>query len=276
MSKETYSTLGEQKKSNYALQDNLSKEDFIRELTEGLLPPPQYFGMNVALNKSGYDRIDEVIKRGLSPINIQRFKELSLKSDILILDTRKAGEYAKGHIPGSLFTGLEGQFAPWVGALIPDIRQKLVLITAIGKEEETVRRLARVGYDQVIGYLEGSFQVWLDNGEIIETIDRITVDELLGLDLPSSTIVDVRKPSEYEASHINNALLLPLDFIQNNLSDYPKQPFVLHCAGGYRSMIAASILKKNGIHEIKDVIGGFNAIPSNSQFTSTFVCPSEN
>lgn len=276
MSKETYSTLGEQKKSNYALQNDLSKEDFIRELTEGLLPPPQYFGMNVALNKSGYDRIDEVIKRGLSPINIQRFKELSLKSDILILDTRKAGEYAKGHIPGSLFTGLEGQFAPWVGALIPDIRQKLVLITAIGKEEETVRRLARVGYDQVIGYLEGSFQVWLDNGEIIETIDRITVDELLGLDLPSSTIVDVRKPSEYEASHINNALLLPLDFIQNNLSDYPKQPFILHCAGGYRSMIAASILKKNGIHEIKDVIGGFNAIPSNSQITSTFVCPSEN
>lgn len=276
MSKETFSTLGEQKKSNYALQKELSKDDFIRDLTDGLLPPPNYFGMNVALNKSGYDNIDEVIDRGLSPITIQRFKELSLESDILILDTRKAGEYAKGHIPGSLFTGLEGQFAPWVGALIPDIQQKLVLITPIGKEEETVRRLARVGYDQVIGYLEGSFQVWLDNGEIIETIDRITVDELLILDLPSSTIVDVRKPSEYEASHINNARLLPLDFIQNNLSDYPKQPFILHCAGGYRSMIAASILKKNGIHEIKDVIGGFNEIPPNSEITSTFVCPSEN
>jgi glyoxylase-like metal-dependent hydrolase (beta-lactamase superfamily II)/rhodanese-related sulfurtransferase len=276
MSKETFSTLGEQKESNYALQKELSKEDFIRDLTDGLLPPPSYFGMNVALNKSGYDSIDEVIDRGLSPISIQRFKELSLESDILILDTRKAGEYAKGHIPGSLFTGLEGQFAPWVGALIPDIQQKLVLITPIGKEEETVRRLARVGYDQVIGYLEGSFQVWLDNGEIIETIDRITVDELLSLDLPSSTIVDVRKPGEYEASHINNALLLPLDFIQNNLSDYPKQPFILHCAGGYRSMIAASILKKNGIHELKDVIGGFNAIPSNSEITSTFICPSEN
>ena len=276
MSKETFSTLGEQKESNYALQKELSKDDFIRDLTDGLLPPPSYFGMNVALNKSGYDSIDEVIDRGLSPITIQRFKELSLESDILILDTRKAGEYAKGHIPGSLFTGLEGQFAPWVGALIPDIQQKLVLITPIGKEEETVRRLARVGYDQVIGYLEGSFQVWLDNGEIIETIDRITVDELLSLDLPSSTIVDVRKPGEYEASHINNALLLPLDFIQNNLSDYPKQPFILHCAGGYRSMIAASILKKNGIHELKDVIGGFNAIPSNSEITSTFICPSEN
>ena len=155
MSKETFSTLGEQKESNYALQKELSKDDFIRDLTDGLLPPPSYFGMNVALNKSGYDSIDEVIDRGLSPITIQRFKELSLESDILILDTRKAGEYAKGHIPGSLFTGLEGQFAPWVGALIPDIQQKLVLITPIGKEEETVRRLARVGYDQVIGYLGG-------------------------------------------------------------------------------------------------------------------------
>jgi glyoxylase-like metal-dependent hydrolase (beta-lactamase superfamily II)/rhodanese-related sulfurtransferase len=276
MSKETFSTLGEQKKSNYALQEELSKEDFIRDLTDGLLPPPSYFGMNVALNKSGYDNIDEVIERGLSPITIQRFKDLSLESDILLLDTRKASEYAKGHIPGSLFTGLEGQFAPWVGALIPDIQQKLVLITPIGMEEETVRRLARVGYDQVIGYLEGSFQVWLDNGEIIETIDRITVDELLSLDLPASTIVDVRKPGEYEASHINNALLLPLDFIQKNLSDYPKQPFILHCAGGYRSMIAASILKKNGIHDLKDIIGGFNAIPDDSGLTTTSICQSGN
>ena len=277
MSKETFSTLGEQKKSNYALQKGLSREDFIRDLTDGLLPPPSYFGMNVALNKSGYDNIDEVIDRGLNPITIQRLKELSLESDILILDTRKADDYAKGHIPGSLFIGLEGQFAPWVGALIPDIQQKLVLITPIGKEEETVRRLARVGYDQVMGYLKGSFQVWLDKGENIETIDRITVDELLSLDLPSSTIVDVRKPGEYEASHIEGAKLLPLDFINDSISEYPaKVPFILHCAGGYRSMIAASILKRNGIHDIKDIIGGFNAIPDDTGLTTTFVCPSEN
>ena len=277
MSKETFSTLGEQKKSNYALQKGLSREDFIRDLTDGLLPPPSYFGMNVALNKSGYDNIDEVIDRGLNPITIQRLKELSLESDILILDTRKADDYAKGHIPGSLFIGLEGQFAPWVGALIPDIQQKLVLITPIGKEEETVRRLARVGYDQVMGYLKGSFQVWLDKGENIETIDRITVDELLSLDLPSSTIVDVRKPGEYEASHIEGAKLLPLDFINDSISEYPaKVPFILHCAGGYRSMIAASILKRNGIHDIKDIIGGFNAIPDDTGLTTAFVCPSEN
>ena len=277
MSKETFSTLGEQKKSNYALQKGLSREDFIRDLTDGLLPPPSYFGMNVALNKSGYDNIDEVIDRGLNPITIQRLKELSLESDTLILDTRKADDYAKGHIPGSLFIGLEGQFAPWVGALIPDIQQKLVLITPIGKEEETVRRLARVGYDQVMGYLKGSFQVWLDKGENIETIDRITVDELLSLDLPSSTIVDVRKPGEYEASHIEGAKLLPLDFINDSISEYPaKVPFILHCAGGYRSMIAASILKRNGIHDIKDIIGGFNAIPDDTGLTTAFVCPSEN
>ena len=277
MSKETFSTLGEQKKSNYALQKGLSREDFIRDLTDGLLPPPSYFGMNVALNKSGYDNIDEVIDRGLNPITIQRLKELSLESDILILDTRKADDYAKGHIPGSIFIGLEGQFAPWVGALIPDIRQKLVLITPNGKEEETVRRLARVGYDQVMGYLKGSFQVWLDKGENIETIDRITVDELLSLDLPSSTIVDVRKPGEYEASHIEGAKLLPLDFINDSISEYPaKVPFILHCAGGYRSMIAASILKRNGIHDIKDIIGGFNAIPDDTGLTTAFVCPSEN
>ena len=146
----------------------------------------------------------------------------------------------------------------------------------MGKEEETVRRLARVGYDQVIGFLEGGYKAWLDAGNSFQTVNRIEADELLNLNMEQTTIVDIRKPGEYEASHIKNAHLLPLDFIQNNLSDYPRQPFILHCAGGYRSMIAASILKKNGIHNMKDVIGGFNAIPANSEITSTFVCPSGN
>ena len=276
MSKETFSTLGEQKNSNYALQKELSKDDFIRELTDGLLPPPQYFGMNVSLNKSGFDRINEVISRGLNPLKLDDFEKFSMQDDVLVLDTRKASEFAKGHIPNSIFVGLEGQFAPWVGALVPDISQKIILVCEKGKEEEAVRRLARVGYDQVVGYLDGSFQNWLDRGKLTETVDRITVDELLSLDLTASTIVDVRKPGEYEASHINDAHLLPLDFIQDNMDAYPKEPFVLHCAGGYRSMIAASILKKSGIREIKDVIGGFNAIPANSEITSTFVCPSGN
>ena len=274
MSKETYSTLGEQKRNNYAFNPALSKEDFVNELIDGLLPPPSYFGMNVALNKSGYDNIDEVIERGLTPLNLETFKNLSTNNDILVLDTRKAMVFSEGHIPGSLFVGLEGQFAPWVGAIIPDIKQKLILVAPEGKEEETVRRLARVGYDQVMGYLEGGFQTWSMNNETVDSVERLMVDDLLQLDLSSSTIVDVRKPGEYEASHINKAFLLPLDFIQDNITEYPKEPFILHCAGGYRSMIAASILKKNDIHKIKDLIGGFNAIPANSEITSTFVCPS--
>ena len=276
MSKETFSTLGEQKRTNYALNLKLSKSDFVNELINGLLPPPGYFGMNVSLNKSGYENITEVINRGLTPLNIEKFKELSAKDDILILDTRKAAEFSKGHIPGSLFVGLEGQFAPWVGAVIPNINQKLILVTPEGKEEETVRRLARVGYDQVIGYLDGGFECWSAQNEKLDCVERITVDELLEMEISSSTIVDVRKPGEYEASHINDANLLPLDFIQENIKDYPGEPFILHCAGGYRSMIAASILKRHNMHKIKDVIGGFNAIPSNSEITSTFVCPSGN
>ena len=276
MSKETFSTLGEQKKTNYALNLELSKSDFVKELIHGLLPPPGYFGMNVSLNKSGYENITEVINRGLTPLNIEKFKDLSAKDDILILDTRKAAEFSKGHIPGSLFVGLEGQFAPWVGAVIPNINQKLILVTPEGKEEETVRRLARVGYDQVIGYLDGGFECWSAQNEKLDCVERITVDELLEMEISSSTIVDVRKPGEYEASHINDANLLPLDFIHENIKDYPGEPFILHCAGGYRSMIAASILKRHNMHKIKDVIGGFNAIPTNSEITSTFVCPSGN
>lgn len=273
MSKETFSTLGEQKKNNYAFDSKLSKIDFVNQLIDGLLPPPGYFGLNVALNKSGYDNIDEVINRGLTPLKLQSFNTHLEDKDVLVLDTRTASDFAKGHIPGSLFIGLEGQFAPWVGAVIPNIKQKLVLITPMGKEEETVRRLSRVGFDQVIGYLNGGFQEWLENNDRIESVNRIHVNDLLELDISSTRIVDVRKPGEYEASHINDAVLLPLDFINDNINAYPDTPFLLHCAGGYRSMIAASILKRNGVNDIKDVIGGFNAIPENSEITSTFICP---
>lgn len=273
MSKETFSTLGEQKKNNYAFDSKLTKSNFVSQLIDGLLPPPGYFGLNVALNKSGYDNIDEVITRGLTPLNLDTFKSFAADNQVLILDTRTASDFAEGHIQGSLFVGLEGQFAPWAGAVIPDINQKLVLVTPVGKEEETVIRLSRVGYDQVIGYLDGGIQEWLINNENIESVNRINVTDLLNLDISSTKIIDVRKPGEYEASHINDALLLPLDFIKDNINEYPNTPFILHCAGGYRSMIAASILKRNGIHDITDVIGGFNAIPENAEITSTFVCP---
>ncbi len=273
MSKETFSTLGEQKKNNYAFDSKLTKSNFVSQLIDGLLPPPGYFGLNVALNKSGYDNIDEVITRGLTPLNLDTFKSFAADKQVLILDTRSVRDFAEGHIQGSLFVGLEGQFAPWVGAVIPDINQKLVLVTPVGKEEETVIRLSRVGYDQVIGYLDGGIQEWLINNENIESVNRINVTDLLNLDISSTKIIDVRKPGEYEASHINDALLLPLDFIKDNINEYPNTPFILHCAGGYRSMIAASILKRNGIHDITDVIGGFNAIPENAEITSTFVCP---
>ena len=273
MSKETFSTLGEQKKNNYAFDAKLTKSDFVSQLIDGLLPPPGYFGLNVALNKSGYDNIDEVLNRGLTPLKLDSFKRISADKEVMILDTRTASDFAEGHIQGSLFVGLEGQFAPWVGAVIPDINQKLVLVTPVGKEEETVIRLSRVGYDQVIGYLSGGFQAWSGNNENIASVNRMNVKDLLDLEISSRKIVDVRKPGEYEASHINDAVLLPLDFIKDNINEYPNTPFILHCAGGYRSMIAASILKRNGIHDITDVIGGFNAIPENAEITSTFVCP---
>ena len=273
MSKETFSTLGEQKKNNYAFDAKLTKSDFVSQLIDGLLPPPGYFGLNVALNKSGYDSIDEVLNRGLTPLKFNSFKRISADKEVMILDTRTASDFAEGHIQGSLFVGLEGQFAPWVGAVIPDINQKLVLVTPVGKEEETVIRLSRVGYDQVIGYLSGGFQAWSGSNENIASVKRMNVKDLLDLEISSTKIVDVRKPGEYEASHINNAVLLPLDFIKDNINEYPNTPFILHCAGGYRSMIAASILKRNGIHDITDVIGGFNAIPENAEITSTFVCP---
>ncbi len=273
MSKETYSTIGEQKRNNYALNEDLKKEDFIRELIDGLLPPPNYFGMNVALNKGGYERINEVIERGLNPLSTAEFTEAVSQDDVVVLDTRKAQKYADCHVPNSIFIGLDGQFAPWVGALIPDISRKIILIIENGREEEAVRRLARVGYDQVLGYLDGGFESWVVSGADCGKVDRISVDDFLRLQLSDETVVDVRKPGEFESAHIEDALLLPLDFINDTLSEFPKdKALILHCAGGYRSMIAASILKKNGIHDLKDIIGGFNAIPDTSGIIRSTVC----
>tara|TARA_B100000767_G_C19597623_1_gene464222 strand:- start:70 stop:837 length:768 start_codon:yes stop_codon:yes gene_type:complete len=253
----------------------MTKAEFVKELTAGLMPPPQYFGMNVHMNKSGYDSIDEVMRRGMQALSIDSFTALLSQDDILLLDTRNANDFAEGFIPGSIFIGLEGQFAPWVGALIPTDRQKIILLTEPGKEKETVKRLARVGYDNVLGFLAGGFQTWLSADNSIETVSRINVTEFMSLDFDQECVIDVRKPGEYEASHLKVAKSLPLDFIKENIKSYPKNiPLLLHCAGGYRSMIAASILKKNGFNVIEDLIGGYKDIPVSFSLRTDFVCPS--
>ncbi len=275
LSKETVSTIGEQKKQNYALRSDMTESQFIKEVTDGLLPPPGYFGMNVAMNKSGYEQISEVMRRGLTPLTLEAFDLLTSNNEILILDTRSANEFSKGFIKGSLFVGLEGQFAPWVGAMIPNIDQQIVLITDLGKEEETVKRLARVGYDHVLGYLNGGFQVWRNAGRKIETIERIDAEQFEKQFQQSPIVIDVRKPGEFEAEHIESATNLPLDYINENSSNYPNEPFILHCAGGYRSMIAASVLKMRGLDNFVDVIGGFSAIAKTAVKRTQFQCSSK-
>ena len=276
MSKETVSTIGQQKEMNYALKSDLTKQEFIKELTDGLLPPPGYFGLNVHLNKFGYDPIHEVMKRGVNALSVDAFEMLANDEDALVLDTRSANDFASSHIPNSIFIGLDGQFAPWVGALITDIKQKIILVTDIGREEETVKRLARVGYDHVLGYLSGGFETWTNSGKDVDCVKRITAEQLENeITWKEDTIVDVRKPGEFEAEHLENALTLPLDFINNNFSEYPKnKSLVLHCAGGYRSMIAASILKSRGCHDLVDVIGGYGALSKTGLPKTNFVCPS--
>tara|TARA_B110000093_G_C12966993_1_gene410138 strand:+ start:1816 stop:3222 length:1407 start_codon:yes stop_codon:yes gene_type:complete len=276
MSKETTSTIGEQKALNYALRADMTKEEFVDEVTDGLMPAPQYFGMNVAMNKKGYDPISEVMKRGNTALSIGDFTDLSSQSDVLILDTREATDFSNGFISGSIFIGLEGQFAPWVGALISTDNQKIILVTDTGKEEEAVQRLARVGYDNVLGFLQGGISSWIESGGSTEKLDRLNVTEFSSLDLEKECVIDVRKPGEHDASHLTVATSLPLDYIGKNLPEYPvDKPLILHCAGGYRSLIAASILKKNGIKNVRDLIGGYNAIPENFSLKSDFVCPSK-
>lgn len=277
MSKETVSTIAEQKQMNYALRANMSEEEFVKEVTDGLLPPPAYFPLNVAMNKNGYDSIDTVMERGLRSLNVEEFETAANETEALVLDTRNADVFRKGFVPNSINIGLDGQFAPWVGALIPDVKQQILLVAEPGKEEETVTRLARVGYDFVIGYLNGSFEAWKNAGKEIDTITRITADEFASrVDVQKDKIIDVRRASEYEAEHVENANNIPLDFINENIASFPKdEHFFLHCAGGYRSMITSSILKSRGWDNFTEVAGGFNAIAKTEVPRTTFVCQSK-
>lgn len=276
MSKETTDTLGNQKRFNYALRANMSREEFIREVTDGLLAPPTYFPQNVLLNKQGYESIDTVLSRGGHALTPDAFEAAANETGAVVLDIRPAQVFAKGHIPNSINIGLGGQFAPWVGALIPDVRQALLLVCDPGQEPETSTRLARVGYDQVLGYLQGGFATWQVSEKEIDTITSITADELANRLEGGITLIDVRKPGEFAAEHVEGAKNLPLDYISQQMAELTRtETMYIHCAGGYRSMIAASILKARGFDNVVDVAGGFAAIKELDRIKTTdYVCPS--
>lgn len=276
LSKETVGTLGEQKKTNYALRADMTKEEFIKEVTDGLLPPPQYFPLNVKMNKEGYEDIDTVLESGTTPLDPEAFEKLANQSGAIILDVRHQDAFAEGHIPQSIFIGIDGGFAPWVGALIGDVEQPILLVTPEGREEETVTRLARVGFDNTLGYLDGSLEAWKKAGKATDSVEGIETMELKALsEKENLTVFDVRKPGEYLSEHLPDAKSTPLDFINEHMNEFPTgTPFYMHCAGGYRSMIAASILKSRGIHNLIDIKGGFGAIKESGMKVSDYVCPS--
>jgi hydroxyacylglutathione hydrolase len=274
LSKETSGTIGNQKKTNYALRSDMTKEEFIKEVTDGLLPPPSYFPMNVKLNKEGYKNVEDIIN-GAVAYDAKKFELIAKGLDVLILDVRHQDDYVKGHIPQSIFIGIDGDFAPWVGALIPDIKQSILLVTPIGREEESITRLARVGFDNTLGYLSGGFETWKNAGLEYDTINNITADILESQIDRKKLIFDVRKEGEFLSEHIENANSTPLDSINDHLSKFPKDAeFYVHCAGGYRSVIATSILKARGIHNIVNVLGGFTSIKNTAIKTTNYVCPS--
>jgi len=262
MSSETKDTLGHQKQFNYALQPGLSKEEFVKEVTDGLLPPPSYFPFNVKLNKEGYENINAVIDHGTKPLSPDFFEVTALETEALILDTRKPDEFVKGHIPKSINIGIDGGFAPWVGALITDIKQPILIVCEPGREEEVITRLARVGYDNVIGFLDGGIAAWKEEGRNLEIISSIPANNFAG-EIKSHIypIIDVRKQTEFEKGHVANAINIPLDFINESMAEFPEgQLFYIHCAGGYRSVIASSILSARGYHNMINVAGGYDAI----------------
>ncbi|TAF60520.1 MAG: MBL fold metallo-hydrolase [Cytophagales bacterium] len=277
MSKETVSTIGIQKQVNYALRADMSESEFVQEVLDGLLPPPAYFGMNVAMNKKGYDAFSEVLNKGMRALSVEEFELAAEIENALVLDTRSSSDFCKGFISKAINIGLNGDFAPWAGAMLANVTQPILLVTDPGKEEEAVTRLSRVGFDHVLGHLKGGFAAWEQAQKPIQTIRRITAQEFENeFKAGQSVVVDVRKESEYAAQHVDEAESKPLSFINDWLKDInPSQHFFLHCAGGYRSMIAASILKARGYEHFTEIAGGFNAIAKTGIPTSDFVCQSK-
>ncbi|WP_306352670.1 MBL fold metallo-hydrolase [Flavobacterium sp. '19STA2R22 D10 B1'] len=276
MSKETTDTLGNQKKTNYALRADMTREEFISELLDGLGAPPAYFPQNVMMNIEGYESLDTIMSKGKTPLNPAEFKAIAKDSEAIILDVRAESDFIKSHIPGSIFIGINGNFAPWVGALIMDVKQPLLLVIPAGKEEETITRLSRVGFDQTLGYLKDGMEAWENAGFEIDSIQSISPEQFAAeMSQKEGIVVDARKPGEFNAEHVENALNIPLDFVNDRLKDVPTEDdFYLHCAGGYRSIIMASILKARGYHNLINVEKGISGIRNTNIELTKFVCPS--
>jgi hydroxyacylglutathione hydrolase len=276
MMKETVDTLGNQKKMNYALNQP-NKEAFIKEVLDGLTPPPAYFGMNVSMNKKGYESFESVLNNGMRALSPKEFEVAAESTGALILDTRNPEVFAKAYIPQSINIGLNGDFAPWVGALIANVKQPLLLVTEVGKEEEAVTRLARVGFDNQVGHIKGGVQAWIDAGLETDKVNRIGASQFYNeFKIGESKVVDIRKESEYSAEHVDEAYSKPLAYINDWIKDVnPQEHFYIHCAGGYRSMIAASILQARGYRNFSEVEGGFKAISETDVPKTDFVCQSK-
>jgi len=277
MSKETFDTLGNQKKVNYALNPEFTREEFIKELTTGLTPSPAYFPNNAIINRKGYPSFDSVLEKNLKPLNVTEFDFLAHEPDVLILDTRHHNDFVKGFVPNSYFIGIQGDFAPWVGTVIENINQKIIFISEPGKEEEVITRLSRIGYDNVLGYLNGGFDTWKNAGKEIDSIESIDISEFENQykSNPEMDILDVRRAGEFDSEHVQSAQNLPVDYIHKNLHEASKDKrYYVHCAGGYRSVIFASIAKSKGYNDLVNIEGGFGKIKQSDVFPKTeFVCP---
>ncbi len=275
MMKETVDTLGNQKKVNYALRADMTKAEFVEEVTDGLLPPPGYFPHNVMMNKKGYESIDEVLSQGTKPLSPEAFEAAANETEAVILDVRKNSDFIESHVPNSIFIGLDGDFAPWVGELIVDVKTPILLVVPKHRVEEAVTRLSRIGFDHTLGYLEGGVEAWKNSGKETGSLESISAEEFSKVyPAHKDKVFDVRKQSEYLSEHVEDAHNVPLGFINDHLAEFNKDHMYIHCAGGYRSVIAASILKSRGIHNLTDVKGGFKAIKATSVKTTDYVCPS--
>jgi glyoxylase-like metal-dependent hydrolase (beta-lactamase superfamily II)/rhodanese-related sulfurtransferase len=274
MSSETTDTLGNQKKTNYALRADMTKEEFIKELLTGLTAPPGYFPQNVLMNIKGYDSLDDVMERATQALTPEAFEAAANETEALMLDVRADELFSKGFVPNSINIGIDSNFAQWVGEMIPSVNQQILLIADNDRVEEAITRLSRVGYDNCIGYLDGGFESWKKAGKEIDTVERISADELVSKHKDGELIIDVRKKSEFDSEHVVGAVNIPLNEMNNHLSEFPKdKSFVIHCAGGYRSMLASSMLKQRGWTNFVDVRGGFGQIKDTDTPKTDYICP---
>lgn len=272
MSQETWGTLGIQKQVNYALRADMSRADFVKEVTTGLVDPPQYFPKNAVMNKMGYESLDIVRNRALQALSVRAFKAAWEGEEALVIDTRHQDEFAKGFIPGAIFIGIDDNFAPWVGALVPDLKQAILFVADPGREDEVVTRLARVGYDNAIGYLEGGFTAWQEAGEDLDQIKEISAEEFAKIYQSEVNLLDARKNSEFNTQHVQGAFNFPLDFINQKIGMIDREkPYYVYCAGGYRSMITTSILKSRGFTQLINIKGGFKALQTTNLTLSELV-----